>query len=205
MSKILLKMFLFSNFQWTGWYDFRWLKWFKSNSSWTAADRTPPVGGGKPCEKVPVPVVERRYNLLLAFQKHLYMVDAAFRVGQSLRTCWLYLTCLTLCGRGGGEGNLVFWIVLFHLKHVIIHFKKHVIISSLAFPIVVLKRGHNSQGCGIIATSAWLANNNLAAGGRTNIRGLLDHSCLHTWIGCHGPVSMQNLYCALIPGLKFLK
>ena len=61
---------------------------------------------------------------------------------------------------------------MFHLKHVIIHFKKHVIISSLAFPIVVLKRGHNSQGCGIIATSAWLANNNLAAGGRTNIRGV---------------------------------
>ena len=79
----------------------------------------------------------------------------------------------------GGEGNLVFWMVFFRLKHVIVHLK-HVIISSLAFPIVVLKRGHNSQGCGIIATSAWLPNNNLAAGGRTNIRGLLDHSCLHT-------------------------
>lgn len=101
MSNILLKMFLFPISNGLVGMIFDGLKWFKSNSSWTAADRTPLVGGGKPCEKVPVPVVERRYNLLSAFQKHSYMVDAAFRVGQSLRTCWLYRTCLTLCGRGG--------------------------------------------------------------------------------------------------------
>ena len=74
------------------------------------------------------------------------MVDAAFRVGQSLRTCWLYRTCLTLC------------VVFFHLKHVIIHLKhviihlkhviihlKHVISSNVAFPIVVLKRATTAK------------------------------------------------------------
>lgn len=193
MSNILLKMFLFPTSNGLVDMIFDGLKWFKSNSSWTAADRTPLVGGGKPCEKVPVPVVERRYNLLLAFQKHLYMVDATFRVGQSLRTCWLYRTCLTLCGWGGWEGNLVFWSVFFHLKHVII--------SSVAFPIVVLKRGHNSQGCGIIATSAWLADNNLAAGGRTNIRGVAGSQLLTylNWVpwACFHAKSVSCFDCRL--------